>query len=152
MGPDKWVELEAGVDSWFKILYFGLASLAVLALLIAHAAWSVKLIILSVLLLFFWFVSRQMVHQKSICRLRIYSNATVTLISRSGQEFPGILESDNWSTRWVSVVRVGRFDRWRTQRLLVCASLNNASDYRQLSKRLRLGAGNQPGDGILGSG
>jgi hypothetical protein len=146
MGSNKWIELETGVDSWFKTLYFLLTLLAALALLIAHTAWSVKLSIVSVLFLFFWFFGRQMVQQKSISRVRIYSNATVTLINRTGQEFPGILARDNWTTRWVSIVPVGRFDRWRIQRLFVCASRNNASDYRQLIKMLRLG---HVRDGIL---
>jgi hypothetical protein len=139
MGPDKFIELQAGVDSWFKILYFLVALLAALAILTANTTWSIKLTALGALFLFFCFSSWQMYHQKSIRQLRIYSNGSVTLISRTSQEFPGILESDNWTTRWVSIVPVGRFDRWRTQRLLVCASRNNASDYRQLIKRLRLG-------------
>ncbi len=142
----KWIELEAGVDSWLKTLYFLTALLTVLALLIAHTAWSIKLIALGALFLFLCLFSWQMVQQKCISRLRIYSNGTVTLISRTGQEFPGILKSDNWTTKRVSVVPVGRFDRWQTQRLLVCASRNNAFDYRQLSKWLRLG---QVRDGIL---
>jgi hypothetical protein len=152
MRSDKFIELEAGVDSWFKTLYFVVALLTVLAILTAHTAWSIKLAALGALFLFFCFFSWQMHHHKAIRRLRIYSNGTVTLISRTSQEFPGVLESNNWTTRWISIVPVGRFDRWRTQCLLVCASRNNASVYRQMLKRLRLGAGNHPRDGILGSG
>ena len=151
MGPDKYIELKAGVDSWFKTLYFFIGLLAVLAILIADTSWSIKLTALCALLLFFCFFRWQMRHQKSIRQLRIYSNGTVTLISRSKEEFPGILEKDNWTTRWVSVVPVGRFDRWGTQRVLVFVSRNNASDYRQMIKSLRLGAGNQSRDGILGA-
>ncbi len=151
MGPDKYIELKAGVDSWFKTLYFFVGLLAVLAILISNTSWSIKLTALCALLLFFCFFRWQMHHQKSIRQLRIYSNGTVTLISRSKEEFPGILEKDNWTTRWVSVVPVGRFDRWGTQRVLVFVSRNNASDYRQMIKSLRLGAGNQSRDGILGA-
>ena len=150
MGSDKFIELEAGVDSWFKTAYFVVALLAVLAILTADTAWSIKLTALGALLLFFCFFSWQMYHHKAIRQLRIYSNGTVTLISRTRQEFPGILENNNWTTRWISIVPVGRFDRWRTQRLLVCASRNNASVYRQLLKRLRLDSVNHPRGGILG--
>ncbi len=149
MVSDKFIELEAGVDSWFKTLYFFVASLAVLAILTANTAWPVKLTALGALFLFFCFFSRQMHQQRSIRQLRLYSNGTVTLISRTRQEFPGILESGNWTTRWVSIVPVGRFDCWETHRLVVCVSRNNASDYRQLIKRLRLG---HVRDGILGPG
>jgi hypothetical protein len=152
MRSDKFIEVEAGVDSWFKTAYFVVALLAVLAILTADTAWSIKLIALGTLFLFFCFFSWQMYHQNAVRQLRIYSNGTVTLISRTRQEFPGILENNNWTTRWISIVPVGRFDRWRTQRLLVCASRNNSSDYRQLLKRLRLGSVNHPRDGILGSG
>ena len=141
MGSDKFIELETGVDSWFKKFYFSVALLAVLAILIANTTWSIRLSVLVALLLFFCFFSWQMYLQKTIRHLRIYSNGTVTLISRTRQEFPGMLESNNWTTRWVSIVPVGRFDRW-----------NSASVYRQLLKRLRLGTGSHPRDGILGSG
>ena len=152
MGSVKFVELEAGVDSWFKTAYFVVALLAVLAILTANTAWSIKFTALGALFLFFCFFSWQMYHHKVIRQLRIYSNGAVTLISRTGQEIPGILENNNWTTRSISIVPVGRFDRWRTQRLLVFASRNNASVYRQLLKRLRLGSVNHPRDGILGSG
>lgn len=148
MGPDKFIELEAGVDAWFKILYFFVAVLAVLAIVSAPTAGLIKLTTLGTLFLFFCFSGWQMVHQKSIRQLRIYGNGTVTLISRTREEFPGILEGDSWTTRWISIVPVGRFDRWRTQRLLVCASRNHASDYRQMLKCLRLG---EVRGGILGS-
>jgi hypothetical protein len=140
MGSDKFIELQAGIDSWFKILYFCVALLATLAILTANTAWPIKLTALGALFLFLCISGWQMHHQKIIRQLRIHSNGTVTLTSSSGQEFPGILESNNWTTRWVSIVPVGRFDRWGTQRLLVCASRNSTFDYRQLIKRLRLDA------------
>ena len=147
-GMDKFIELEAGVDSWLKLLYVFVTLLAILAILTVNTAWAIKLAALGALFLFFCFSSWQMYHQKSIRQLRIYGNGAVTLISRTRQEFPGILARNNWTTRWVSIVPVGRFDRWGTQRLIVCAGRNNASDYRQLLIRLRL-AGIR--DGILGS-
>ncbi len=142
MGLDKFIELNAGGDSWFKTLYSLVALLAVLAILIVHTPWSIKLTALGALFIFCSFSSWQIHQQKTIRQLRIYSNGAVSLISRTRQEFPGILEGDSWTTRWVSIVPVGRFDRWRTHRLLVCARANNASDYRQLIKRLRLDSGN----------
>ncbi|MEE8496603.1 MAG: hypothetical protein V3S21_09005 [Xanthomonadales bacterium] len=139
MGSDKFIELETGINSWFKTLYYLLALLAVLAIITANTTGFIKLTALGALFLFSRFSNRQMHLQQSIRQLRIYSNGTVTLISRSRQEFPGILEGNSWTTRWASIVPVGRFDRWGTQRLLVCASRSNVSDYRQLLKRLRLG-------------
>jgi len=151
MGSDKFIELEAGVDSWFKTLYYFVALLAVLAILIANTSWSIKLTTLGALLLSFCFFRWQIYRQKFIRQLRVYSNGAVTLVSRNRKEFPGILEKDNWTTRWICVVPVGRFDRWGTQHILVCASRNDASDYRQLIKRLRFGAGNHSRGGILGT-
>ncbi len=149
MGPLKIIEVEAGVDSWFSLFLFLVSVLAVLAILTAPAVWFVKLAALAGLLLSICLVCWHTKHAAKLRQLQIYSNGAVILIARSGKEFPGILEKDNWTTRWVSVVAVGRFDRWGVQRLLVCASRNNASNYRQLLKRLRL---SQPRDGILGSG
>jgi hypothetical protein len=150
MGSDKFIELEAGVGTWYKLLYYLVVLLAVLAILTANTGWFIKLTVLGALFLFCCYLKWQIHQQKSIRRLRIYSDGAVTLIGSTRQEFPGILERDNWTARWISVVSVGRFDRWGTQRLLVCASRNHASDYRQLIKRLRLGTGNHPRDGILG--
>jgi len=138
MGSDNFIELNAGVDSWFITLYSLVALLAVLAILTVHTPWSVKFTALGALCLFCCFSSWRIHQQISIRQLRIYSSGAVTLISRTRQEIPGILESDSWTTRWVSIVPVGRFDRWKTHRVLVCARANNASDYRQLIKRLRL--------------
>ena len=152
MGSLKFIELETGSDSWLKKLYFFIVLLAVLAILTAATTWLIKFATLGALILFLYFSSWQVHHQTAIRQLRIYNNGTVTLTSGSGQEFLGILESDSWTTKWVSIVPVGRFDRWRVQRCLVCSSRNNASDYRQLMKKLRLGAGNPAGDGILGPG
>lgn len=139
MGSDKFIELDTGVDSWFKTLYFFVALLAVLAILTANTAGSIKFTALGALFLFLCFTSWQMYLQQSIRQLRIYSNGTVTLINCARQEFPGNLKGENWTTRWVSIVTVGRFDRRGNQRLLVCASRSSASDYRQLLKSLRLG-------------
>jgi len=150
MGSGKYIEVQTGVDFWFKTLYFCVALLAALAIFIANTTWSIKLTVVGALFLTFCFSNWRMYHQQSIGRLLIYSSDFATLISRTGQEFPGILESGSWTTRWISVVPFGRFDRWRTQRLLVCASRNKPSDYRQLIRSLRLGAGIRCRDGVLG--
>ena len=104
MGLDKLIELNAGVDSWFKTLYSLVVLLAVLAILIVHTPWSIKLTALGALFIFCSFSSWQIHQQKTIRQLRIYSNGAVTLISRTRQEFLGRLEGDSWTTRGVSIV------------------------------------------------
>ncbi len=146
MGQLNIVEVEAGVDSWFSLLFFFVSTLTVLAVLTAYTVWSIKLTALAGLLLSICLVCWHNRHLGQFRQLRIDASGAVMLISHSGKEFPGILKNDSWTTRWVSVVAIGRLDRWSVQRLLVCASRNRASDYRQLLKRLRQ---NQPRDGIL---
>ncbi len=152
MATDKLITLEAGVDSWFKILLTLLVLLATMGILAANTPWIIKFASLLVLLLFLGLSRWQAQHRAPICQLQIYSNGTLSLFAKNGEEFPGILESDSWTTRWISVVPAGRFDRWQTQRLIICASRNSDSDYRQLIRILRLGSGTGVGNGILGSG
>ncbi len=51
MGSDNFIELEAGAGTWFKILYFLVALLAVLAILTANTGWFIKLTVLGALFL-----------------------------------------------------------------------------------------------------
>lgn len=152
MASSNFFHLQTGADSWLKALFLLLALLATTGILVANTAWLIKLTGLLLLFLYFVFTWWQMLRQESTRQLRIFSNATVSLIDNVGEECPGILESNSWTTRWVSVVPVGRFDRWRTQRILVCASRNKASEYRQLIRVLRLGSGSRSRTGLLGPG
>ena len=52
MGPLKTIEVEAGVDCWFSLLFFFVSILAVLAVLTASTAWSIKLSAVAGLVLF----------------------------------------------------------------------------------------------------
>ena len=79
-----------------------------------------------------------------------YRDGMVTLLSDGGVEFPAVLEGTPWTTSWVSVLPVGRFDRWPRKQLLVCRSTNHPDDYRHLLSCLRLGNLYGAADGILG--
>ena len=150
MASDNFITLKTGVDSWFKALFILLALLSMIGILLANTAWFIKISGLLALGLFLGFTRWQLHHQESFYQLEIFGNGTVSLFGDDGEEFPGILDCGSWTTRWVSIVPVGRFDRWRTQGIIVCASRNRDSEYRQLLKILRLGAGTRERTGIIG--
>lgn len=149
MAESRFIELETGVDARFKILYVFVFLLALLGLTFSATGLALKLTSVTTLFLFFCFSSWKIHQRESVCRLRIYGNGAVTLLSPAGVETYGILEPAGWVTRSVSLVRVGTFDRWRQQQLLICASRNSASNYRHLLKRMRLNAGKGVRNGIL---
>lgn len=149
MVENKFIELKTGVDARFKILYVLVFLLAFLGLVFSATGLSLKLTTVGALFVFFCFSSWNIRQREAIGTLRIYGNGAVTLISRSGTETYGILQPVGWVTRSVSLVKVGLFDQWRQQKLLVCASRNGASDYRHLLIRMRLNAGNGIRNGIL---
>ncbi len=151
MASDNFIRLKTGVDGWFKALFILLALLSMIGILLANTAWFIKISGLLALALFLGFTRWQLHHQESFCQLEIFGNGTVSLFSNDGQELPGILDCGSWTTRWISIVPVGRFDRWRTQGIIVCASRNKGPEYRQLIKILRLGAGTHERPGIIGS-
>ena len=55
MGSDKFIELKAGVDTWFKLLYYLVVLLAALAILTANTGWFIKLTVLGALFLYYCF-------------------------------------------------------------------------------------------------
>ena len=113
--------------------------LALLHLLMANISLAWKAITIPVLLLVFALTSWK-VHQKAgIQRLRLYRDGMVTLVQQDGLEIPAVLEGESWVSARVSVLSVGRFDRWPRQQLLVCRSNNRPDDYRQMLRCLRLG-------------
>lgn len=142
-GVAKFIEIAAGAGLGFKALYALVAALAGLAILIANTAWSLKLTALGALIVGACFSAWRSHRQESIHSIRINNEGFVTLKNHRRQEIPGVLEKGSWTTRWITIVPVGRFDRWRPQRLLVCASRNSASDYRQLLRFLRFHSGIQ---------
>jgi hypothetical protein len=148
---DNIIELETGAGIGFKIVYTVVNLLAVLVLLTAATAWINKFIALVALGLVTGISARHWHSQETTCKLRIYLNGSVSLIDSSGQEIPGVLEKGSWTSRWIAIVRVGRFDRWRTQHLLVCTELNSGTSYRQFLKWMRLGVENRARSGILGT-
>jgi hypothetical protein len=149
MAGDKYIELQTGVDTRFQIFYVLVFLLAFLGLVFSDTGLSLKLTTVTALLLFCCFTSWKIRQREANGTLRIYGNGAVTLIGRNGVEIYGILEPASWVTRSVSLVKVGLFDRWRQQQLLVCASRNSASNYRHLLKQLRHNSGNRVRDGIL---
>jgi len=149
MAGDKYIELQTDFDTRCKILYVLVFLLAFLGLVFSDTGLPLKLGAVAALLLFCCLTSWRIRQRKANGTLRIYGNGAVTLIGRSGVEIYGILEPAGWVTRSVSLVKVGLFDRWRQQQLLVCASRNSASDYRHLLKQLRLNSDNRVRDGIL---
>lgn len=149
MAGDKYIELHIGVDSRFKILYALVFLLAFLGLVFSDTGLFLKLSTVAALFLFCCFTSWKIRRREANGKLRIYRNGAVTLISPKGVEIYGILETASWVTRSVSLLKVGLFDRWRQQQLLVCSSRNSASDYRHLLKHLRLNSDNRVRDGIL---
>jgi len=141
--------LEAGTAGWLYAAHLAVATLAVLAILCVESTWPWKLVAIGALALVCIFSTRHSKHLDSICILRLYGNGAITLYAHDGQCFPALLETGGWMTQWVTIVPACRIDRWKSQRIVVCASRNSAADYRQLLKRMRLGAGNSLVDGIL---
>jgi hypothetical protein len=150
VGPDSFLVLQAGEDGRFKAAWLILTVTAYLLLLAANTSWGWKLAALVSLSLTFAVTRWQARRANDIRLVRLYSNGTVTLVLESNIEIPGVLAGQAWISPWISVLPVGRFDRWKRQRLLICHSRNHPADYRRMLKILRLGTASTAGDGILG--
>jgi hypothetical protein len=151
VAPDSPIDLQAGEPDWLKLLRLILIALALLSLMLASSAVSFRLIALASLAIMTVFIYRQRRRQTSIERLRVYGNGTVTLVDRVGLETPAMLDDGAWTMCGLSVLPVGRFDRWQKQRLLISLSRNHPDNYRRLLIFLRLGSAVDKDDGILGS-
>lgn len=144
------IELQVGETAWPKRLRLIILLIALLSLILAHTAPVFRLLAIAALILTAAFVYLRMNQRENIRALRLYHDGAVTLLSRSDVEAPGVLESGAWTTRWFSILPIGRFDRWPRQHLLISRSNNHPDNYRHMLQYLRLGIGTGAGDGILG--
>ena len=139
VGQINTVDLQTGESGWLRSVRIILFVLALLQLLVANTPPAWKLITILCLLLVFVLISWKIHQLAAIQSLRLHRNGMVTLVQRDGQEIPAVLEGEAWVSTWVSVLPVGRFDRWPLQQLLVCRSKNHPDHYRNLLIFLRLG-------------
>jgi len=140
VGQSNTVDLQVGESGWLRSARIILFILALLQLLVANTPPVWKLITILSLLLVFVLISLKIHQLAHIQLLRLQRNGMVTLVRRDGQEIPAVLEGEAWVSTWVSVLPVGRFDRWPRQQLLVCRSKNHLDHYRHLMMFLRLGS------------
>ena len=144
------IDLQTGEDSWLKVIRWILFLLALISLLLAETSWAWKALSLAALSFTLVMIHLSTRRGENIIRIRLYRDGMVTLLTDESVEFPAVLEGTPWATSWVSVLPVGRFDRWPRQQLLVCRSTNHPDDYRHLLSCLRLGNLSGAADGILG--
>jgi len=133
------IEVRAGEGGWLKTARIMLFALALLQLLLVSTSLAWKAIAIPGILLIFALTSWKVHQLAGIQLLRLNRNGIVTLVQRNGHEIPAVLEGEAWVSAWVSVLPVGRFDRWPRQQILVCRSNNRPDDYRHLLSCLRLG-------------
>jgi len=143
----SFIELHTGEDARLKAARLILTALACIALLTANSWWIWKLALLAVLALVFSLIYLQSQRNGGVRVVHLYRSGAVTLWDEQNMEIPAVLEGVPWLTPWVSVLPVGRFDRWPRQRLVVCRSNNHPDDYRHMLNCLRLGS---VASGILG--
>ena len=146
----SFIDLQAGGDCWLKVIRWVLFLLALTSLLLVETSWVFKALSLAALSFTLIMIHLSTRRGENFIRIRLYRDGMVTLITDSGEEVPAVLEGTPWVTNWVSVLPVGRFDRWPRQQLLVCRSTNHPDDYRHLLNCLRLGNLSGAADGILG--
>jgi hypothetical protein len=144
------IELQTGEGAWLKLIRLLLSLTALIVVLSVNTSWAWKMASLVALVLVLLLIRFQIQRVGHFHRLRLYDNGNVTLLTEGKAEIPGVLEAVPWATRWISVLSVGRFDRWPRQQLLVCRSRNDRDDYRHMMCWLRLGSLSGSADGILG--
>ncbi len=141
-GRDSYIELQTGEAAWTGLARLIIAGLALSSLLFAPTDLLFKLIAIAALA--FMTVLVWLRRRVSILSLRLYDNGMVTLLTTLDTEIPAVLESGAWTTPWVSILPVGRLDRWPKQKLVISRSKNHPDNYRRMLKYLRLGAGAGP--------
>jgi len=146
----SFIDLQTGEGGWLKVIRWILFLLALTSLLLVETSWVFKALSLAALSFTLIIIHLTARRGENFNRIRLYRDGMVTLITDSGEEVPAVLEGTPWATNWVSVLPVGRFDRWPRQQLLVCRSTNHPDDYRHLLNCLRLGNLSGAADGILG--
>jgi len=149
-GEASFIDLQTGEGNWLKVIRWILFLLALTSLLVAEATWAWKALSLAALSFTLVVIHLSTRRGENFNRIRLYRDGMVTLLSDRGVEVPAVLEGTPWATSWVSILPVGRFDRWPRQQLLVCRSTNHPDHYRHLLGCLRLGNLSGAADGILG--
>lgn len=144
------IDLRTGEDTWLKVIRWIIFLLAMTSLLLAETSWAWKALSLTALSFTAIMIHLRTWRGEDFIRIRLYRDGMVTLLSDGGVEVPAVLEGTPWASSWVSILPVGRFDRWPRQQLLVCRSTNHPDDYRHLLSCLRLGNLSGAADGILG--
>ena len=144
------IDLRTGEGSWLKVIRWILYLLALTSLLAAETPWAWKALSLAALSFTLVMIHLSSRRGENFIRIRLYRDGMVTLLTDEGAEVPAVLEGTPWATSWVSILPVGRFDRWPRQQLLVCRSTNHPDDYRHLLSCLRLGNLSGAANGILG--
>ena len=149
MAPESPIEVRIGESRWLRSGRLALFLLAALSLGVAPIDTVWKFAALVGLLLTLVLVT---LHLRRISRthtLRLIPPDLVTLTGTGRTEIHGTLGPAHWATGPVSVVTVVPLDSRRPLRLIVCRSRNQATDYRRLLARLRLGSGQRNKNGIL---
>lgn len=137
--PER-IELITGAAAWLRVLQAVTAISAFCFLLAAPSPWSWRLAAIAVLGVFAAFQAWRQFHHRTCGRLVLHLDGSV-LNRLADTEIDGVLDGGAWVSRWFCVVCWKPLEGGARRHSLVCAELNQNSEYRRLMVWMRLGVG-----------
>ncbi len=138
MAAVRTLDLNFGLSNRFLVLQIGVAALGAAAILASPASWAWKSGLLFVLLISaiaLHMVSAGPGQSGAIC---LQPEGDGRMRCRDGREIDVIFSTSAWVTRWLCVLTVFERDPYRQYHCVICASENDANQYRRLLGYLRL--------------
>lgn len=132
------VELRQGPAPWMRLSHLAASLFAAIAILIAPAGLTAKLLLLGALPLVHLTTARR-TRRAAECApcIQLFEDGRASILTRSGA-VPASLRGGVWSSRWFSVFRLKRLDGRGCLDCIICRSENPADAYRRLRVMLRL--------------
>jgi hypothetical protein len=138
MARADYLELDFGQSRWMKRAITVLLLLCILALLISPAPWVWKISACFLLAMAHLLAQRLTASPLNNGVVRIFQDNTAMLSTASERRLFATLAARHWVSPWFCSIAVHLARGGRKRFLIVCATENDADEYRRLLKYLRM--------------
>lgn len=138
MARADYLELDFGQSRWMKRAINVLLLLCTLALLISPSPWVWKISALSLLAVTHLMAQRLAASPLNTGVVRIFQDNTAMLSTASERRLFATLAERHWVSPWLCSIAVHTARGGRKRFLIVCATENDADEYRRLLRHLRM--------------
>lgn len=138
MARADYLELDFGQSRWMKRAINILLSLCIIGILISPATWVWKITAWSLLAVAHVLAHRLAASPLNAGVVRIFQDHTAVLSTASERRLFATLAGRHWVSPWFCSIAVHLARGGRKRFLIVCATGNDADEYRRLLRYLRM--------------